>query len=140
MQNVTPKGSIRVVINLPVNDLNRSIKFFTSLGFSLNQALSNDTAGCLIISDDIYVLLVVEAVFETISKRNIPDTAKHREVVVQLAVDSRQRVDELVNRALAAGGQRANEPNDQGFLYGRSFEDLDGHMWDVFHAATGATS
>jgi len=102
--------------------------------------LSNDTSGCLIISDDTYVLLVVEPVFETISERKIPDTAKHREVIVQLAVDSRERVDDLVNRALAAGGQRAHEPNDQGFLYGRSFEDLDGHMWGVFHAATAATS
>ncbi len=140
MQNVPRKGSIRVVINLPVKDLKRSIKFFTSLGFSFNQLLSNDTRGYLILSDDIYVLLVVEPEFETISKGEIADTAKHREVVVQLAVDSRERVDELVNRALAAGGQPAHEPNDQGFVYGRSFEDLDGHMWDVFHAATAATS
>ncbi len=102
--------------------------------------MSNDTRGYLILSDDIYVLLVVEPEFEIISKGKIADTAKHREVVVQLAVDSRERVDELVNRALAAGGRRAHEPNDQGFVYGRSFEDLDGHMWDVFHAATAATS
>ncbi len=125
--------AVKIAINLPVRAREKSIKFFTSLGFGLNDQLTNDNVACIIISDDISAMLVSEPIFETISQRKSPDTCQQREVIVQLMVESRARVDELVNKALAAGGRPVNEPNDMGYLYGRSFQDIDGHMWDVFH-------
>ncbi|MBI3579639.1 MAG: VOC family protein [Ignavibacteriales bacterium] len=132
MQKTAPKNNFKVSINLPVKDLKQSIKFFTDLGFSINQMLTNDRRGHLIVSDDIYIMLVTEPEFETISKRKITATPKNREVIVQLKVNSRKQVDDMVDQALAGGGRITNKPNDQGFLYGRSFEDLDGHAWDIF--------
>jgi predicted lactoylglutathione lyase len=85
-----------------------------------------------LVSDQIYVLLIAEPYFKTITKKDIPDTTTTSEAILQLQVDSRRQVDELADKAFAAGALAANEPNDQGFLYGRSFRDLDGHHWDVF--------
>src|SRR5215510_16542213 len=124
--------STKIAVNLPVNDLAASARFFAALGFPPDNKLATKTMAAFIISDDIYVLLVDQAQFTAISKKEIPDTAATSEVILQLQVDGRQRVDELVGNAFAAGALPANEPNDQGFLYGRSFRDLDGHHWDVF--------
>jgi uncharacterized protein len=122
----------KIAVNLPVKDVAESTRFFASLGFSSDKRLANENMEVLVISDDIYALLVAESYFKTITKREIPDTAITSEAILQLQVDSRERVDELVDKAFAAGALPANEPNDQGFLYGRSFRDLDGHHWDVF--------
>ena len=124
--------STKIAINLPVKDLAASTRFFTELGFPTDTSLASETMEAFIISDDIYVLLVDQAQFKTMTKKEIPDTADTSEAILQLQVDSRQRVDELAGKAFAAGALPANEPNDQGFLYGRSFRDLDGHHWDVF--------
>lgn len=102
------------------------------MGFPSDPRLGNENSEALVISDDIYVLLVAESQFKAITKKEIPDTATTSEAILQLQVDSRKRVDELADKAFAAGALPANEPNDQGFLYGRSFRDLDGHHWDVF--------
>ena len=107
-------------------------RFLASLGFPSDPRLGNENSEALVISDDIYVLLVAESQFKAITKQEIPDTATTSEAILQLQVDSRKRVDELADKAFAAGALPANEPNDQGFLYGRSFRDLDGHHWDVF--------
>jgi predicted lactoylglutathione lyase len=125
--------SIRIAVNLPVSDLARSSRFFAEMGFSFDKRTADESTNAVVISDDIYVLLVVEPRFKTITKKDIPDPSTSTEAVLQLSVDSRQRVDELVDNALAAGGRPVSEPNDQGFIYGRSFQDLDGHHWDVFY-------
>jgi uncharacterized protein len=127
--------STKLAVNLPVRDLAKATRFFAALGFSFNKRIANENMNALVINDDSYVLLVVESYFKTITqkaKKSIAD-ATTTEAILQLGVDSRQQVDALVDKALAAGGQPASEPNDQGFLYGRSFQDLDGHLWDVFY-------
>ena len=127
--------STKLIVNLPVRDLAQATRFFAAMGFSFNERLANENINALVINDDSYVLLVVESFFKTITqqaKKSIAD-ATTSEAILQLGVDSRQQVDALVDKALAAGGRPAREPNDQGFLYGRSFQDLDGHLWDVFY-------
>jgi predicted lactoylglutathione lyase len=129
----------KIAVNLPVRDLPESARFFGALGFPADKRLANENTEAHVISDDIYVVLVADSHFKTITKKETPDTAATCEAIVQLQVESRHRVDELANKALAAGALPANEPNDQGFLYGRSFRDLDGHHWDVFCIDPGAT-
>ena len=128
----------KIAINLPVKDLRESTTFFTALGFPADERLSSEDTAAHLISDDIYVFLVAESHFKTITKREIPDTSATCEAIMQLQVESRNRVDELAIKAFAAGAFPANEPNDRGFLYGRSFRDLDGHHWDVFCIGTAA--
>jgi predicted lactoylglutathione lyase len=123
----------RIFINLPVKDLARSTEFFTGLGFPLDQRFTDENAGCLIISDDIYAMLLTEPFFQTFTARDIPDTSKTAEAIVALEVDSRQRVDELADQAIGTGGAPAGEPMEQYGMYGRRFEDPDGHLWEVFH-------
>jgi predicted lactoylglutathione lyase len=122
----------RIAVNLPVRDLAQSAGFFAALGFPSDKQLASENMEAVVVNDDIYVLLVDQSQFKMITKREIPDTAVTSEAIMQLQVESRQRVDELAGKAFAAGALPANEPNDQGFLYGRSFRDLDGHHWDVF--------
>jgi predicted lactoylglutathione lyase len=125
--------STKIFVNLPVKDLGKSIEFFTQLGFSFNPQFTDENASCLVISDDIYVMLLVEPFFQSFTKRDIVDSTKNTEAILALGVDSRQRVDELVDRALASGGLPGHYTSDQGFMYGRSFQDLDGHLWEVLY-------
>ena len=131
--------AIKIAVNLPVRDLDASARFFSALGFPSDERLANPDTAAHVISDGIYVVLVTDSRFKTITKKETPDTAATCEAIMQLQVASRHRVDELADKALAAGALPANEPNDQGFLYGRSFRDLDGHQWDVFCIDLGAT-
>jgi predicted lactoylglutathione lyase len=124
--------SIKIAVNLPVKNLAESARFFARLGFPSDRQLANENMEAVVISDDIYVLLVAASQFKAITKKEIPDAATTSEAILQLQVESRQRVDELAGAAFAAGALPANEPNEQRFLYGRSFRDLDGHHWDVF--------
>lgn len=125
--------STKIFINLPVKDLAASRRFFAELGFAFNQDFTDENMECVIIGADIYVMLLVEPYFQTFTKKDVADAAETAEMINALGVDSRQRVDELVDRALAAGGRQADAPRDLGFLYGRSFEDPDGHLWDVIY-------
>ena len=125
--------SMKIFVNLPVKDLGKSIDFFTNLGFSFNPQFTDENAGCLVISDDIYAMLVTESLFTSFTKKDLVDATTSAEAILALGVESRQRVDELADKALAAGGQPSSEPNDQGFMYSRGFQDLDGHLWDVFY-------
>lgn len=125
--------STKIFINLPVKDLAASRRFFAELGFAFNQDFADENIECVIIGADIYVMLLVEPYFQTFTKKDVADAAETAEMINALGVDSRQRVDELVDRALAAGGRQADAPRDLGFLYGRSFEDPDGHLWDVIY-------
>jgi predicted lactoylglutathione lyase len=125
--------STKIFVNLPVKDLNASIDFFTKVGFSFNEHFTDENATCMVVGDDIFVMLLVEPFFQTFTKKEIADATKTTETIVALGVESRARVDELADAALGAGGSEANEANDQGFMYGRSFNDLDGHLWEVIY-------
>ena len=121
----------KIFVNLPVKDLNRSIDFFSKLGYSFNQQFTNEYATCMIISEDIYVMLLTEPFFKNFTKKEIADSTKTTEVLICLSADSREAVDELVNKAVNAGAKTPNDKQDHGFMYGWGFEDLDGHLWEV---------
>ncbi|MFD3498154.1 VOC family protein [Streptomyces sp. NPDC058676] len=120
-----------IFVNLPVNDLDASKKFFTELGYSINPQFSDDNAASVVISDTIVAMLLTKPFYATFTKKEIADATKTSEVLVALSAESREKVDELVEKALAAGGSPAGETQDHGFMYGRSFDDLDGHTWEV---------
>lgn len=121
-----------IFVNLPVADLDRSMKFFQALGFSFNPHFTNDQAAALVISDAIYAMLHTPDSFRRFTPKQIADARTTTEVLLALQVESRQRADELVEKVLAAGGSEAREPEDHGFMFGRSFEDPDSHIWEVF--------
>lgn len=121
----------KIFVNLAVKDLPRSRVFFESLGFSFNPQFSNEQGACLVISDDIYAMLLTEPFFQSFTKKPVADAHATTEVLVCLSCDSRAEVDELVRKAIAAGGRAPNAPQDHGFMYGHGFEDLDGHMWEL---------
>jgi predicted lactoylglutathione lyase len=118
-------------VNLAVRDLKQSMDFFAKLGFEFNPEFTNEDAGCMIINDDVFVMLLTETFFKTFTKRQLCDTTRFTEALLALSCDSRAEVDQIVNSAIAAGGQPATEPQDHGFMYGWSFYDLDGHHWEV---------
>jgi uncharacterized protein len=120
-------------VNLPVKDLGRSIEFFSQLGFGFDPQFTDDTASSMVISDDSYVMLITEDRFKDFTKKTIADAHATTEVLVALSAESREEVDDLVARALAAGGAPANDPLEDGFMYGWSFEDPDGHIWELIY-------
>ncbi|KRV48128.1 glyoxalase [Wenjunlia vitaminophila] len=132
--------SVKTFVNLPVKDLDRSKAFFSTLGFSFDQRFTDDKAACLVISEESYVMLLTEPFFEEFTKKEIADAGAVTEAIIALGVESRQRVDDLVNAALSEGGKPSNEPQDQGFMYARSFQDPDGHLWEVVFMDPGAMS
>ena len=115
----------KIFVNLPVKNLDRSIGFFTRLGFTFNPQFTDETATCMIVGEDIFVMLLTEAKFKTFTPNPICDARKYTEVLVCLALESRERVDDMVRKAVAAGGNTYNEPQDHGFMYGHGFQDLD---------------
>jgi len=127
----SPTYQQMIFINLPVNDLDASKKFFTELGYSINPQFSDDNAASVVISDTIVAMLLTKPFYSTFTKKEIADATKTSEVLVALSAQSRAKVDELVDKALAAGGSPSGETQDHGFMYGRSFDDLDGHTWEV---------
>ncbi|TFV09981.1 bleomycin resistance protein [Bacillus stratosphericus] len=120
-------------INLPVKHVKESKTFFEQLGFDFQEQLTNDQAACLVIGDTITVMLLTHKHFQTISEKQLVDARQGSEVIVSMRVDSRKEVDELVEQAMAAGGSPFKEKQDHGFMYGWSFQDLDGHLWEVFY-------
>lgn len=122
----------KIFVNLPVKDLDKSEEFFSKLGFAFNAQFTNKDAACMVISEDNYAMLLVESFFKTFTKKEIVDAKKSTEVLVALSSESKESVDKMLHNALAAGAKEANEPQDHGFMYGRSFEDLDGHIWEIF--------
>ena len=123
----------KIFVNLPVKKLNRSVEFFTNLGFSFDKQFTDETATCMVVSEDIFVMLLTEEKFQTFTPKQICDSAKYTEVLVCLSLESRAKVDEMVAKALAAGGATYNEPQDHGFMYGHGFQDLDGHIWELIY-------
>ena len=123
----------KTFVNLPVKDLNKTIEFFTKLGFKFNPQFTDENATCMIVGDDIFVMLLVEKFFKTFTKKEISDTSKNTEVIVALSVEGRENVDQMINKAIEYGGKESREPQDHGWMYGRSFEDIDGHLWEIIY-------
>ncbi|MDQ3276963.1 MAG: VOC family protein [Bacteroidota bacterium] len=122
----------QIFVNLPVKDLQRSMDFFTQLGYTFNEQFTNEKAACMVISETIYAMLLTEPFFKGFILGNeISDTANTKEVLIALSADNRDAVNSLTDKAIAAGGKQFREPEDHGFMYSRSFEDLDGHVWEV---------
>jgi predicted lactoylglutathione lyase len=119
-----------IFVNLAVKDLERSKRFWTDLGYAFNPQFTDDNAACLVISDTIYAMLLTERFFNTFTPRKIADTATTAEVILALSVESREAVDQVVERAMKIGGTKAYEPQDLGFMYSRSINDPDGHIWE----------
>ena len=121
----------KIFVNLPVRDLQKSMDFFSSLGFTFNRQFTDEKAACMVISDEAFVMLLAEPFFKTFTKHEQCDTSKSTEALLALSCESRAEVDAMVRKAIDAGGAHAMDPVDHGFMYGWSFYDPDGHHWEV---------
>lgn len=124
--------SKKIFVNLAVKDLDKSVEFFKKLGFTFNPQFTDETATCMIISDSIFAMLLIHEKFKTFTKKEIADTTKVNEALISLSLESKLEVDQMIEKAQAAGSKAIGETNDYGFMYERSFEDLDGHIWSPF--------
>ena len=122
----------KLFVNLPVKDLNKTVEFFTKLGFTFNPQFTDENATCMIVGKDIFVMLLVEK-FKTFTKKEISDVSKNTEVIVAVSTQSREEVDQMMEKVVGAGGKESRDPQDHGWMYGRSFEDIDGHLWEIFY-------
>jgi uncharacterized protein len=123
--------TIKIFVNLAVKDLKRSMEFFRKLGFTFNPKFTDDKAACMIINEDGYVMLLVESFFNTFIKKKLVDAQNNTEVLVSLSTESKEKVDELFTQAISLGATRARDPQDFGFMFSKSFCDLDGHTWEI---------
>ncbi len=123
--------STKIFVNLPVKDLKRSVEFFTKLGYTFNPKFTDEKATCMIIGEEIFVMLLVEEFFKSFIKKEIADTTKTTESIICLSADSRGKVDDLIKKAVDAGGTIYKEPEDHAFGYGHAYQDLDGHLWEI---------
>jgi uncharacterized protein len=121
--------STKIFVNLAVKDLDRSKALFDRLGFTFNPQFTDETAACMVIAEDICAMLVTHPKFKEFTKKDIVDAHNATEVLTCLSFDSKDEVNKIVDTA--AGGTEAREPMDYGFMYGRSFNDLDGHIWEI---------
>jgi predicted lactoylglutathione lyase len=120
-----------IFVNLATNDVAASKKFFTELGYTINPQFSTDDNACVVISESIVAMLLSKQRYADFTKKEIADSTKTSEVLICLSAESREKVDELVGKAVAAGGTANPDVQDHGYMYGRSFDDLDGHSWEV---------
>jgi|SRR5690606_19986961 len=123
----------QIFINLPVKDLNKSIEFFTKVGFTFNAQFTDENATCMIIGENMFAMLLTEKYFSTFITKPIADAKKATEVITALSVSSRDEVESIIEKAFAAGGKQYKDPIDYGWMYNRNFEDLDGHQWEIFY-------
>jgi predicted lactoylglutathione lyase len=128
----------KIFVNLPVKDLKKSMEFFTKLGFTFNSQFTDETAACMVVSEDIFVMLLTRDKFKAFTPKEICDATKSTEVLVCLSSESREKVNEMVRKAVAAGGTTYNEPQDHGFMYGHGFQDLEGHIWELIYIEPSA--
>ena len=128
----------KIFVNLPVKDLKKSIEFFTKLDFTFNPQFTDETAACMIVGEDIFVMLLTQDKFKMFTPKAICDATKSTEVLVALSSESRETVNDMVRKAVAAGGTTYNEPQDHGFMYGHGFQDPDGHIWELFYMEPSA--
>ena len=123
--------SDNIFINLSVKDLKKSTSFFKELGFEFNSQFSDETAACMIVSDHIFVMMMIEERFKGFTNREITDTRSSVQAIFCLSAKSREQVDELVNKALETGGNNYSDPKDHGSMYIWGFRDVDGHIWEI---------
>lgn len=121
----------KIFVNVPIADLDKSVEFFTTLGFEFNAQFTDENATSMIVNEDAVVMLLVSDYFKTFTDKEVADAKNSTEAIIALSADSREEVDDLVNKAVGAGGRTLKEPQDHGFMYGWGFEDLDGHLWEV---------
>ncbi|SBV37911.1 conserved hypothetical protein [uncultured Stenotrophomonas sp.] len=126
-------ASRMIFVNLPVRDLEASKAFFAALGFTFNPQFTDHNAACMVVSDNIFVMLLVEPFFKGFTHKPLCDAHRRTEVITCLSADSRAEVDQLVDAALAAGASEPMPARDLGFMYQRGFQDLDGHLWEIAH-------
>lgn len=124
----------QVFINLPVEDLPRSIRFFTSLGFTFDPRFTDESATCMLVGENIFVMLLTRDRYAGYARKAVADAKETSQVLIAMSLSSREAVDEMVRAATAAGGRQYDEPKDHGWMYQHSFEDPDGHQWEVMHA------
>jgi uncharacterized protein len=122
----------QIFINLPVKNLQASIDFFTKLGFTFDSQFTDENATCMIIGDNMYAMLLVEKFFKTFTTKQLINAKENTETIVALALKAREQVDEIISKAQAAGAE-LTPTQDHGWMYQRGFEDIDGHLWEVFH-------
>ncbi|CDN44828.1 Putative uncharacterized protein [Paenibacillus sp. P22] len=125
--------SSMIFVNLPVKDLDKSMAFFREVGFGFNLDMTNSDAACMIVSEQIFVMLLTEPFFSKFVNKEIADASRTAEAIISITADSRAKVDEIFETALKAGAKATVDASDHGFMYTRSFEDVDGHLWEVFH-------
>jgi uncharacterized protein len=125
-------ASRKIFVNLLCRDLSASKAFFTKLGFRFDAKFTNDDGACMVLSEDGYVMLLTPGHWARFTKKKPCDSSIHNEALLALSCESREEVDRMVKAAVEAGGSRALDPQDHGFMYGWSFYDLDGHHWEVF--------
>lgn len=123
----------QIFVNLPIENMARSQTFFRALGYEFNPEFSNEQGACLVVGENLYVMLLVKEFYQTFTSKTIADARTTSEVLVCFSCDSREEVDALVAKALAAGGTSPRPVQDLGFMYSHSFDDLDGHSWEFVH-------
>ena len=123
----------KIFVNLPVQALSRSMAFFRALGYTFDTQFTNEDAACLVLGDDIFVMLLLRPFFKGFITNEVAEAKQVTEMIIALSVDSRDAVDTLVDKALLAGGSLSKEIQDMGYMYSRSFLDPDGHHWEVFY-------
>jgi len=123
----------QIFVNLPVRDLDKSTAFFKNLGYKFDPRFTDKNAACMIVSENVFVMLLVEGFFKTFTKKALCDATKATEVLVCLALNSRGAVNEMVAKAVAGGGTTPNASNEHGFMYEHGFQDLDGHLWELVY-------
>ena len=131
--------SRKIFVNIAIRNMERTQVFFRSLGFEFNPQFTNETGACMIVAEDISVMLLTEPFFQGFTKKPVADATRSTEVLICLSCQSRAEVDELVRKAVAAGGKTPVPPQDHGFMYGHGFEDLDGHQWELMYMDPKAT-
>lgn len=123
----------QMFVNLAVKDVARSIKFFSSLGYSFNPQFTNEQAAALVLGENLYAMLLDEKFFATFTPKKLIDAKTHVETLVALPVESREAVEALIAKAIAAGASTPTAPKDLGFMYQHAYTDLDGHVWEIFY-------
>ncbi len=125
----------QIFVNLPIKDMARSRAFFEALGYEFNPQFTNDKGASLVLGENLFAMLLVEEFFQGFTAKKIVNAHESVEVLTCLSCESREEVDSLVAKALAAGGTAPTQPQDHGFMYGHGFTDLDGHIWELVHMA-----
>ena len=121
----------KIFVNLCVKDLKLSKEFFSRIGFNFNPQFTNEEAACMVISNDIFAMLLTEPTFRSFTTKAVADATKTTEVLLGISADSREKVNELVDKAVSAGATESRPATDHGFMFTRTFDDLDGHTWEI---------